>query len=75
MNELQQTQRYLEYPKGWTEQSKDRYETLYAMELVIQDDIWAIEERLQWFRDWRDYFATTGGVDETVNGYRKAAGE
>jgi hypothetical protein len=66
VNELQTAQRYLEYPEHWTDQSKDRYETLYALELVTQADIWAIEERLQWFRDWRDYFATTGGVDETA---------
>jgi hypothetical protein len=56
VNALQTAQRYLDYPKGWTEQSKDRYETLYAMELVTQADIWAIEERLIIFRSIRDEF-------------------
>jgi hypothetical protein len=56
VNVLQTAQRYLEYPKDWTDQSKDRYETLYALELVTQADIWAIEERLIIFRSIRDEF-------------------
>lgn len=54
MNKLQEAQRYLEYPQTWTDQSKDRYETLYALKLVTQADIDAIEIQLVWFRGARE---------------------
>jgi hypothetical protein len=54
VNALQTAQRYLDYPATWTDQSKDRYETLYALELVTQADIWAIEDQLVWFRVARE---------------------
>jgi hypothetical protein len=75
MNQLQRPQTALNYPESWKPSSIDTYERLHTMGKITQSDVDEIETRLQWFRDWRDYFVTTGGVDETVNGYRKAAGE
>jgi hypothetical protein len=66
VNVLQTAQRYLNYPDTWTEQSKDRYETLYALELVTQDDIWAIEEQLVWFRVAREEMKTLQAAFEEM---------
>lgn len=66
MNVLQTPQRYLEYPDSWRESSIATHERLYTMGRITQADVNEIEERLQWWRGWRDYFAGTGGVDETL---------
>lgn len=65
----------LNYPDTWKASSIDVYERLHSLGKITQADVDEIEERLQWFRGWRDYFATTGGKDFTVDDYPIAAGE
>ncbi len=67
MDNLQQ-QRGLNYPDTWSKSSIETHERLFDLGLIDQDHIDYVETRLQGWRDWRDYFATTGGVDETKNG-------
>ena len=66
MNALRQ-QTALNYPDTWKSSAIDTFERLASMGKITQADVDEIEERLQWFRGWRDYFATTGGVDYTVD--------
>jgi hypothetical protein len=56
----------LKYPDTWTESTVNTFERLHSLGHITQADVDEIEERLQWFRGWRDYFATTGGRDETL---------
>ena len=65
----------LNYPDTWKSSAIDTFERLASMGKVTQFDIDEIEERLAWWRGWRNYFATTGGKDHTVDDYPIASGE
>ncbi len=67
MNTELRQQRSLRYPDHWSQDTVDRFENLHDMGKMSQSEVDRIAERLQWYREWRDYFATTGGVDETLN--------
>lgn len=74
MNDI--PQRTLNYPDTWRIDSIERYEVLHGLGIVGQGDIDAIEARLVWFREWREYFKTTKGVDHTLDEeHKKASGE
>lgn len=60
-----QTTTELVFPATWRRESCERFQRLADIGRVIQDDVDAIEAKLVWFRAWRDYYATTGGRDET----------
>ena len=65
----------LKYPDTWGASAIDVYERLASMGKITQADVDEIEERLQWWRGWRNYFATTGGIDYTVDDYQEASGQ
>lgn len=65
----------LNYPDTWNESTVNVYERLHSLGRIQQADVDEIEERLQWYRGWRDYFAGTNGHDYTVDDYPIAAGE
>lgn len=73
MNDTLKQQTVLVYPAHWSAETVDRYERLHSLKKVTQADVDEIAARLEWYREWRDYFATTNGQDLT--GLRKASGE
>lgn len=60
------------FPATWSEKSVATHQRLADMGKLTQVDIDEIEARLMWFREWRDYYATTGGKDAEL---KKASGE
>ncbi len=42
------------------------YQRLADIGRITQADIDAAEAHLVWWREWRDYYATTGGQDEIM---------
>lgn len=56
----------LAFPVSWRCESCERYQRLADMRKVTQADVDEIEARLVWFREWRNYYATTAGQDEII---------
>lgn len=75
VNDLRQ-QTTMNYPDTWKSSAIDTFERLASMGKVTQADVDEIEKRLTWWRGWRDYFQTTGGIDYTlIEDYQEASGQ
>ncbi len=65
----------LVYPAHWRTDTVDCYERLHSLRKVTQADVDEIVAKLDWWREWRDYFSTTGGVDYHARENLIASGE